>query len=231
MNWHSCLQVAVIILLLASCSPARAPVGPPYCTGMLPDYDEAARVAYLPSARAAEEWLPALAQLDCRHRHCEEMRWTAALRYTTGLDHLDEPVVLSRGESYRLFLQSFYTLAMVRIEHDEGRSELMVKVARGASSWRPAVQTIRRRSRALSEREWRRVSQVLRKYGFWDQPVMRPPDGKPPVFDGMSAILEGFDSGKRHVIWRPLPYRDDKMGEIVDLFWELADCNPDEESE
>lgn len=139
-------------------------------------------------------------------------------------------MVLSGAESYRMIWGYFYSLTLVQIEHSEGRSELLVKSAQGASDWRPAVQTIRRRSRALSESEWLRVRQAMHEYGFWDQPVMKSPDGKLPAFDGMSVTLEGVDSGKRHVIWRSIPDNDGRIRAVVNLLWKLADCRADKEN-
>lgn len=233
--WVRCRALAVV-LLLGSCSPSRVPAFPPYCTGMLPEYD-VPRVSYQARTDSAELWLRTLTRLDCQDRQCEKTPWTMALSYTTKLDHLDEPVMLSGTETYRLIVQDFSTLLLVRIERHEDWSELVVKVTRGSSAWRPAVQTIRRRSRALSEPERQRVAQAVREYGLWDQPVLsewskikKKERGAPlaplPFFHGANAILEGVDSEQHHVIWRMLADPDDSIEEIVDLFWELADCAP-----
>lgn len=43
--------------------------------------------------------------------------------------------------------------------------------------------------------------------------------------------LEGVDSEQRHVVLRSLPDKDETISEVVEVFWELANCELDEEND
>jgi len=157
------------------------------------------------------------------------------------MDLLDEPVLLSEVDAaYRLYLSGLGQPLVVRIERTGTQTLLVVKVARGDLSWQRAVQTIRRRSKALSESEWKRLTQALHAYGFWTRaPFARPErpwrDQKGRVhglfFDGVTVSLEGVDSGRRHFVMRSFSRRREPgLEELVSVFRELASCEGLEEN-
>lgn len=184
--------------------------------------------------------LPYFDGVQCQVEDCAGQRLVMARARASKLDLLDEPMVLSHvDEAYRLLLNSMGELLVVRIERSGERTRLVAKVAHGDHSWQPAVQTILRRSKVLSQSEWERLNKALREYRFWERPTLeeQPKPWKdergvmrvqPPVFDGVGLSLEGVDSGRHHFVGRLFFKPEPGLKELVSVFRDLASCDADE---
>ena len=179
------------------------------------------------SAQDVELVLSRFTNAGCQDDDCEAQRRAIATSQASYLDLLDEPMVLPQVDAaYRLRLSGTGNLLAVRIERTGQRTTLVTKMARGDRGRQPAVQTIQRRVKLLSESDWRRLEQALDAYGFWGRAsLVKPPNpSQLVVMDGVSVSLEGVASGKRQLLQRSFSPAEAGLQEIVRVFRELASC-------
>lgn len=201
---------------------------------MVREEDELPHVLHAVSARDVQLVHSQFEGLPCPVDDCESFHREVATVEAGELDGLDEPMLLSQSDTaYRLRLSGMGGPLVVRIERTGTQTMLVVKVAQGEARWQPEVQTLRRRSKALSESEWKRLTQALHAYGFWGRPSWKLrriwKDEKGVVhglggFDGVNVSLEGLDSGRRHFVHRTFSFAEPGLEELVSVFRELASC-------
>ncbi|MBA2340923.1 MAG: hypothetical protein H0V88_11045 [Pyrinomonadaceae bacterium] len=106
-------------------------------------------------------------------------------------------------EAYRfLFLPSFEPPASVRIWREGDQKYIEVKQLSSVGLPQYGAKDLKVNvTRSITEQEWDRFQELLRKTNFWSMPTE---DGRIGL-DGASFLLEGYKSGQHHVVNRWLP--------------------------
>jgi hypothetical protein len=147
--------------------------------------------------------------------HEDGMNWIAKF-YSSSLAAMQEaPLSFIKDkniETYRfLWLRSFHPPVSIRFYRANNQSYMVVKqlsgvgVPENGEANFPKTLTVNE-TRPVTEAEWQRFQELLKKSGFWSIPTE---DGKPIGLDGAGWLFEGVKSGQYHVVDRQSPEQGD----------------------
>lgn len=141
--------------------------------------------------------------------------------YSRMLYALKEPILASYegdNETYRFtWLRTFHNPVSLRIEKNENKITLNVKVLSGAGGYEPGKITTNK-TVSLHQKNWLEFKRMLIQIEFWKLPIEYNFRG----FDGAEWILEGTTKDKYHFATRWSPNKEGNYGKCCMYLLKLA---------